>query len=166
MPTPTKVLELRGSWRAKARKGEPKLAATKPRMPDWLSEEAQKVWKRLTALLQKAGLIATVDEFALTRYCVTFARWKEAEQWLQQWGTTCQVKHPVTGAVVGLVSWPQVKQAASLAEQLQRIEQNFGLSPAARARLTTQEEEDDGAQSRKAAQQTKDKARFFRPRVG
>ena len=118
------------------------------------------------ALLAKAGLIATVDEFALTRYCVTFARWKEVEMWLQMYGTTCQVKHPATGEVVGLVSWPQVRQAATLSEQLQRIEQNFGLSPAARARLTTQEEEEDYAQSRRATPQAKDKARFFRQRVG
>jgi P27 family predicted phage terminase small subunit len=114
----------------------------------------------------KAGLIATVDEFALTRYCVTFARWKEAEMWLQMYGTTCQVKHPATGEVVGLVSWPQVKQAQALSEQLQRIEQNFGLSPAARARLTTHEEDEDGATSRRAAAQAKDKSRFFRARVG
>jgi P27 family predicted phage terminase small subunit len=169
MPTPTKLLELRGSWRAKTRRGEPGREVEKPVCPQWLDPEAKALWKRLTARLAEAGLIARLDEFALARYCTLFVRWRACEEWLRAYGTTCQVKNAL-GEVVGLVSWPQVRQAAVLCEQMGKIEANFGLSPAARARLAQSGDEDaKPARAQSGASkdsQARDKARFFRGRVG
>ena len=52
--TPTSVLKLRGSWRAKTRGDEPTPQEGVPESPDWLSEDEQSVWDRLTPLRSKA----------------------------------------------------------------------------------------------------------------
>src|SRR5262245_50932234 len=68
-PTPTSVLEARGSWRAKTRAGEPRLPTERPSGPAWLSKEAQAEWRRVTRELLRMGVLAKADRAMLAEYC-------------------------------------------------------------------------------------------------
>ncbi len=57
-PTPTKILEARGSWRAKARAGELTFPVERPECPAWLSTEARAEWDRVVERLEGAGVLA------------------------------------------------------------------------------------------------------------
>src|SRR5947209_513230 len=64
-PTPTPILDARGSWRAKGRDGEVQLPVKAPTCPAFLPDEAKDEWKRQCALLPQMGVLAEVDRAAL-----------------------------------------------------------------------------------------------------
>lgn len=152
-PTPTAVLSARGSWRAKTRTGEPKAAGT-PRRPKWLTDEAGKVWARVYPLLTNMGVARRVDENALARYCDTFARWRECCEFIDKHGMVIPVKD-ADGKLRDMKEFPQVGRASRLADQLLKLEQQFGMTPSARASLVTEDKETDAD----------DKQRFFKPKL-
>ena len=119
-PTPTETLKLRGSWRGKTRKGEPKPGGD-PVCPAWLTGEAKEIWKRMVPGLKKSGVMAKVDSFAFARYCLY------AVLWLKE------------------LSNPGRTEATleRYANQLYKLEQSFGLQPSARARLDVNAGEED-----------------------
>src|SRR5581483_7260694 len=85
-PTPTKILELRGSWRAKERPGEPQPPPGAPPMPEWLSEEARAEWQRMAPELEALGLLSVLDRAALAAYCQAYAELVEATALLNREG--------------------------------------------------------------------------------
>jgi P27 family predicted phage terminase small subunit len=134
-PTPTAVLEQRGSWRAKNRKDEP-VAEGKPRCPQWLTGDAKRVWRQLMPKLHASGVAGEIDRNALARYCQLFVRWKELEQYIAEKGTVYPVKNK-DGVTVDMKELPHVARASKLADQLLKLEQQFGMTPAARAALAS-----------------------------
>ncbi len=127
-PTPTAVLKLRGSWLAKDRTGEPEPSHDRPRCPAWLDSCAKNLWRRLIPQLEAMGVLGTCDRNAVARYCLTFSKWRRAETFLMKHGDTATVRGE-------LKPYPQVKMAMALADQLLKLEREFGLTPSARARL-------------------------------
>lgn len=135
-PTPTGVLKIRGSWRADyARKGEPK-ATGLPTLPEWLDEEAKAAWKRLVPQLAAIGCAASLDENALIRYCQLWSRWIKASQFLQKYGDTYPLNDS-EGKLKCFQQHPQVSIVRNLSVVLSKLEAEFGLTPAARAGLST-----------------------------
>lgn len=131
-PTPTAILEARGSRKVKGRPPEPK-SDGRPACPAWLPENAKQVWRKALRHLSEMGVVGKVDANALARYCVTFARWRECEEFIQQFGMTQTYKQD--GRVV-IEEFPQVSRASRLSDQLLKIEREFGMTPAARVNLT------------------------------
>lgn len=158
--TPTRILKLRGSPVAKQReKSAVQVPSKKPTCPRWLDKDARAVWHLLIPQLAAVGLVTKLDRNALTMYCRLFSRWVQAEKFLQERGTSHPLRRVTKDGdgkerviVVGFQIFPQVREADSLASQLLRLEQNFGLTPSARASLQTsvEKKQDDG------------KARFFK----
>lgn len=153
--TPTAVLAARGSWRAKVRDGEPEASGV-PVCPDWLNDDAKAVWFRLLPMLTAMSIVGSVDENALARYAQIFARWKSCEEFIAKHGQVMPVKDE-SGQVVGMKEFPQVGRASRLADQLLKLEQQFGMTPSARASLAIERpnknQDNDG------------KARFFKPKL-
>ena len=133
--TPTAVLKLRGSWRGDARKNEPK-ATGLPVCPEWLDAEAKTAWKRLVPQLIAIGCAASLDENALVRYCQLWSRWVSGSQFIQKYGETYPLKDN-DGKVKCFQQHPQVSIVRSLSVVLSKLEAEFGLTPAARAGLST-----------------------------
>jgi P27 family predicted phage terminase small subunit len=127
-PTPTKVLEMRGSWRAKVNKREPKPAAKRPPCPRWLSPDAKKVWRELTGILMGMGVLTVADRLALARYCDGFVRWRQMAEYMSSNGEVIETEN-------GMERAPQVDIYLKLALMLQRLEDRFGLTPSARTRI-------------------------------
>ena len=132
--TPTQILSLRGSWLAKTREGEPKGDPAVPHCPKWLRKEGKALWKEIVPQLAAMGVLARCDRNAIGRYCQVYAKWREAEEFLKEHGTVYPEKD-ATGRVVVLREYPQVQQAMKLAEQLLRLEREFGLTPSARSNI-------------------------------
>lgn len=135
--TPTSVLALRGSWRAAKRTQEPKPDRAKPTCPTWLPAEAKAKWREIVPQLHAMGVLTKIDRGALARYCQTWALWRTCIDFLNQRGTAHPIKNS-RGVVTGVRSYPQLRQANQLAEQLGRLEREFGLTPSARADLAVQ----------------------------
>ncbi len=143
-PTPTAILKMRGSWRGKKNKTEPHPETGAPRRPSWLAGDGRRAWEHLTPKLVAMGVLTKVDGNALARYCAMWASWRSLTTFIEQHGTTYTVDQG------DVKPYPQVKQSQNLADQLLRLEQQFGLTPSARARMTTE-----------ITQEKPDKAAFF-----
>lgn len=135
-PTPTRILELRGSTLVTKRrlKGEPKPPRGRMACPDWLDKRAKAVWKQVVPMLIGMGVLTKIDRNALERYCRTYSRWREAEDFIDKHGSVYPLKDE-KGKTKCVQQWPQVAIANKLSIQLTRMEQEFGMTPSARARI-------------------------------
>ena len=151
-PTPTTVLEKRGSWLAKKRGSEPAPAGGPPRPPDHLDPAEQTAWAAAVHQLYEMRLLAEADANALERYARMVVRWRKAARFIADYGETYPLKDNA-GNVRCFQPFPEVAIYNQLATALLRLEQEFGLTPSARARIGI-----DRAQNDQAAPQ---KDRFF-----
>ncbi|MCK6466351.1 MAG: phage terminase small subunit P27 family [Phycisphaerae bacterium] len=135
-PTPTHLLKLRGSTLAtrKREAREVKPPSGPPDPPAWLDADARAAWDELLPMLEGMGVLTRVDGRALSRYCHLWARWRKAEAFIAERGEMYPIKDD-DGQVKCFQQWPQVAIAHRLAQQLTRLEQEFGMTPSARARL-------------------------------
>jgi P27 family predicted phage terminase small subunit len=165
-PTPTKILEARGSWRAKGRKDDPPAVPVEcPTCPEILRGEARREWTRATAELERMGVLARVDRGMLTLWC-------------ELWGEYSDLVHRVPDVQLELAEAEQAEtdQQPGAARKLQRLEERlarmgrekrqlarqlvqigtqFGFSPAARNRV-----KGDGGD--RGQQAPEGKGRFFK----
>ena len=139
--TPTAILQMHGSrvlYDRPDNEPEPDLGI--PDRPEDMSEIAVKVWDQLVVELNSMGVLSVVDWRAIQRYCELFIDWKQAQDFIRRNGTTYTITEldDVTGKpkIVNVRKFPQVNVRDSLSMQLLRLEQEFGLTPSARARIT------------------------------
>ena len=133
-PTPSAVKLARGTYRADRAASNEAKPIGKPRCPKWLSIDAAKEFKRLARLLDKMGLLGAADENALARYAATWTRWRQAIQMIEQSGEVV-VYRDDAGKVRAVQPGAFNSIARSLADELSRLEQAFGLTPSARSRI-------------------------------
>ena len=127
-PTAIKILEGNPGNRP-LNKNEPKPINKAPECPDWLEEEAKKEWKRLATELEKIGLLTKVDMAAFAGYCQSYARWKEAEEFISKHGSILKT---ASGYIQQI---PQVSIAQQNLKQMRNFCSELGLTPSARSRL-------------------------------
>lgn len=160
-PTPTKVLEARGSWRAKLNSKEPRPEPGSPTCPKELGDAEKKVWKALCRILADMGLASKADGAMIERYCRFFVRWRKCEEFIAKNGMTYPVKCPgdrnggppksgyvgelrVEGRpieyLIGWEEYPQLRESHRLHKSLKDVEDRFGLTPAARTRVQSMSE--------------------------
>jgi P27 family predicted phage terminase small subunit len=147
-PTPKRILELRGSWRANHRDGELELPVEKPSCPATLSPEARAEWRRVVAELYKAGAIAKVDRAVLVIYCEAWAEYVSLGERMVQLEAA---KEPDSRAL-----WHLSVRRHKAAERVTKLAKEFGLSPASRPRVRTAgvpNEEDDALEQFMAERQ-------------
>lgn len=139
--------------------------------PDWLDDRARGIWDQLVPQLSRCGLATSIDWGALGRYCVTFALWLDAVEFLRKNGSTYPVRaEPKTatkdgkkvttaGRILSFREFPQAGEARKLNQQLITLEREFGLTPASRTRIRLEN-------SRSAEKDTSElKRRMFGPGV-
>jgi P27 family predicted phage terminase small subunit len=132
-PTPTAVLEARGSPRAASRKAEPRLPTSAPPRPSWLTGEAAGAWDYLVPLLVGVGVLTQLDQHALATWCSTWARWRKCSALIEAEGET----YTATSAKGDerIVQRPEAGLSLALAAELRQAGDRLGLNPAARTRL-------------------------------
>ena len=129
-PKPTGMKQLEGNpGKRKLNEHEPKPEKKAPACPKWLEPEAKKEWKRLARKLEQMGVLTEVDMAAFAGYCQSYARWKEAEEFITQYGTIVRTPSGYWSQV------PQVSIAQTNLKIMSKLAEQFGLTPSARSRI-------------------------------
>ena len=86
-PTALKVLEGRRGHRA-LNEHEPKPEAGAPECPGWLHKTARELWGWIVPQLEQMGVIGRCDVVDLVALCQAWARWRQAEDEIDEFGIT------------------------------------------------------------------------------
>lgn len=125
-PTALKVLEGNPGKRP-LNQNEPKPKPIAPKCPSWLDREAKKLWKQLADQLEKLGLLTEVDGPMFAALCAAYSRWRRAMETLRDMDPADPAFRKVS-----------VTAEKALAE-MRMLAAEFGLTPAARGRLSLPE---------------------------
>lgn len=100
-----------------------------PECPDWLLPEAKAEWERLCEKFSDMGVLTEIDMAAFAAYCQSFARWKEAQEHIDEEGSTFATDkgYQQQTTWVGIANTNQKLMLQAAAE--------FGLTPSARSRI-------------------------------
>jgi P27 family predicted phage terminase small subunit len=124
------MLKLTGSKVIASRKAEPSADPTMPKAPDWVTGDALELWEAVGPKLNSMRVLSSADATSFARYCVIYSKWREAERMVREEGEV------VTGALGGPIRNPWAVALKQYADQMLRLEQEFGLTPSARSRIT------------------------------
>jgi P27 family predicted phage terminase small subunit len=137
-PQPTKLKLLKGNPGKRAlNKSEPQtpVAPEIARPPVWLHELAKAEWEVVAPILHGLGLLTEADLTFFAAYCQSYARWREAEEWIgaNKGGTI--VLRDKDGKVRSVVRAPQAIAAQAALADMNRFGSQFGLSPSSRTSI-------------------------------
>lgn len=129
-PKPTAVKVLEGNpGKRPLNMNEPVPDKIAPDCPTWLSEEAKLEWERLSDKMVNLGTLTEMDMAAFAGYCQSYARWKEAEEFIEQHGTIVKTPSGYWQQV------PQVSIAQTNLKIMLKFCSEFGLTPSSRSRM-------------------------------
>lgn len=138
-PKPSALKNLGGNaGKRKINKNEPKFSGT-PVCPVWITDVAKAEWKRVVADLSALDMLRGVDSASLAAYCLSYARWRSAEETVTAEGQT--VQEPIvnkSGEVVGhkVKRHPATTIAKDSLASMLRAAALFGFDPSSRSRLS------------------------------
>jgi P27 family predicted phage terminase small subunit len=132
-PNPTAIKILRHNpGRRPLNRNEPAPARARDlTAPPALLGAAADEWRRIAPKLHRLGLLTEIDDAALTAYCITWARWLEAETQIREHGMVLKTRK---GAPI---LSPYVAIAARTMQQLRAWLEQFGMTPSSRSRVKT-----------------------------
>lgn len=152
-PKPTAIRELEGNpGKRPLNKFEPrppKISTVAP--PEWLSDIGKLYWARLVPMLSRMGVLTEADLPLLERYCDALSDWHSYREFLSknrtngypvydyQRKTFDKDGKPIV-AISHVQLFPHGARKLRLSEHLLRIEQHFGMTPAARSRILVGED--------------------------
>ena len=137
-PKPTRLKMLEGNrGKRPINNTEPQPVNGPPPCPRWLGRDAKREWRRVCRELAAMGLLARADMTALAGRCQEWARYVEMQHVLAEKGCTFET------ATGGFQARPEVAIADKALGRVNAIDQQLGLTPAARSRLSTQEKPQD-----------------------
>jgi P27 family predicted phage terminase small subunit len=109
-----------------------------PSLPEWLGDEARAEWDRIVPLLIQMEMLSEVDQVCLAAYCQATAELVIATRVLSEEGRfVTEVVQNSKGEIVGERKKPHPALTAQR-DAMGRVKaylSEFGLTPAARARL-------------------------------
>lgn len=117
------------------------------KVPPWLKGKARAAWKEFAEHLRELGLLTALDRPAFEVMCVTYGRWREAEDDVHANGITYETT-TASGSLMRRKN-PAVEVAADAEFRLRSLMGKFGLFPSDRIDgydprpLTDEEREED-----------------------
>jgi len=134
-------LKARGSWRAEGRLAEPTDEVVVPTCPDWLDKEGRAEWRRLAPLLKRRRTVSKAARGVLAVLCQNWSLLVRAGRKLNE-----LLEDPESDQKA-VRRWAVLSNEAT--KNYLRAAAEFGLSPAAKARVRpaeAPEKEDDDAE--------------------
>lgn len=136
-PKPTALKLVQGNpGRRPINEAEPVPEIVAPDCPPHLTPDAKAEWERIMPVLVRLKVVSELDTAALALYCQAYARWQEAERKIadmkEKGGDGLLVKAPSGYPIQN----PYLAIANRAMEDCHKYLQQFGLSPAARTRVT------------------------------
>lgn len=136
-PKPTAVKKREGNaGKRKLNDQEPEFEtpAEVPPAPAFLNETARAEWDRVAPELFAQGLLKNPDIAALAGYCQCFARWVEAEKFIEENGSVIVMRDD-DGDIKYVQQAPQVGISNRMLEHMRKFAAEFGMTPSARSRV-------------------------------
>ena len=130
IPTKLKILQGNKGHRKILPEPEPLKKQRTPSPPRKLSKVAKAEWKRLAKELHRLGLLTVVDVTMLEMYCLAYGRWMDAEEHVRLEGTI--VLSPLKETPM---QNPYLSIANRAMEQMLKLSQEFGFTPASRSKI-------------------------------
>ena len=136
-PKPTALKRINGNpGRRPLNDSEPVVALGGFSCPKYLNDEARREWRRVVRDLKGAGVLARVDRATLEGYCVSYARWRLAEEEIETEGIT------ITGPKGGVMKNPAVTVAVQERMLMLKFMSELGMTPSSRSRLHVEPKRD------------------------
>jgi len=129
---PAVIHKAHGNYR-KDQHGGPDLPVETPKMPPGMDKDAQSVWRELTPLLEMAGLVSQVDQFALRLLCESAAMYYKAVKDINKRGITIEATN--NKGYTNEVRNPYLAVRDTTWAQIYRLCREFGLTPSSRTGL-------------------------------
>lgn len=131
-PQPTKLKLLRGNpGKRKLNAHEPTPELQAPDCPQWLTKIARDEWDRVMPELMRLQLMSTLDRAALAGYCQSYANWRHAQNIIRRFGVTFTTDKGYVGVR------PEVAITQRERHLMRQFAQEFGFTPSARSRVST-----------------------------
>ena len=148
-PTPTYLKLLKGNpGKRPLNKNEPRpeIPDAPPDAPNFLTGYAREEWGRISIEAYRLGLLTQVDVMPLSAYCDAYERWRTAKETITAMAERDPLMH---GLIVktqsgGAAPNPLVWIAANAARDMVQFAGEFGMTPAARSRISAGVEVGDG----------------------
>ena len=146
-PKPTRLHVIENTGRpSRMQKHEPKPPLTQPEPPDFLDPYAKEEWARLTPYLYQCGILTELDVDMLACLCQSYARWRDAEDVLAEFAKSdprfrgLLIRTTSKGEKGGgnTIQNPLIGIARQSMRDYLRLAAEFGLTPAARTRISTE----------------------------
>lgn len=135
-PTKLKIL-LGNPGHQKINQNEPEPRLGAPGPPIWLDADARDCWWKIVPELDRLGLLTLIDGGALEGACVAYSRAVAAGRILDAEGLTMEI-----GPTHYKQQRPEVSIEQKSWSQFRMFCQEFGLTPAARTRLSVSPKQD------------------------
>lgn len=149
-PKPTALKRLNGNpGKRPLPENEPQPSIKKQTVPAFLNPEARTEWKRIVPELEKMGLLTVVDRTALEGYCIAYAKWRLAEEYINKHGLIYEsMLYTRDGKELGMrrLEHPEVSIAHQTALLILKYCAEFGFTPSARVRLNAGKKVEDDAE--------------------
>lgn len=129
-PKPTHLKILAGNpGHRPLNENEPQPDVMVPPPPDFMEGEARNEWERITPQLEKLGLISILSRGPLVAYCMSWARYAEAEKKLADLGllTKSHTGHVNTSPYLWIANKEQ--------KIFNGIAAEFGFTPSSQTRI-------------------------------
>lgn len=104
-----------------------------PVAPEDLPEVGRQTWYRVVKQLHTLKVLTTLDYDLLKSYCYQVSVMDEAQREMQENGKVIKIKY-ASGTTLQKSPWVSIYNEA--ASQVNRIAQQFGMSPAARTKIS------------------------------
>lgn len=121
---------------------EPKPPVDGPSCPSWLLPEAKREWRRIVPSLKALGLLAKIDRVALAGYCQSWAKWRQADEYLGAHGLSVELTRADregNEVVYAIQQRPEVAISQKERQLANAFLAKFGLSPSDRSRVKADE---------------------------
>ncbi len=143
--TPTPVLKLRGSWRAKTRPGESSLPVERPEAPAFIHSDAvaMEEWEFVVSQMEELRTLAKIHRMLIASYCLAVSRLTKAQAVLDEEGQTQLGKN-------GDCKRPEVSIVETASRDIKGIMAELCITPGSQSRVTA-----------KPAKAQDKKAKFF-----
>lgn len=146
-PSPTKLRVVQGNrGKRPINKKEPKPLRKLPPAPEHLTAIAREAWDRFAPMLFKLGVLTEADVIGLERLAECYAEVRTLAEVIEKEGHTYETTTQTGDMIVR--RRPESAQLADADKRLRAYLVEFGLTPAARSKVTADpnEEEHDPAE--------------------
>ncbi|MFF4818091.1 phage terminase small subunit P27 family [Kitasatospora sp. NPDC001309] len=138
LPKPASVKLLNGNPGGRPIGSELSVSGGYPTAPDWLDDIALEEWNRLAPILDSMGIITKADRVAVAAYCQAYSLYVAATRDISANGFSAE------GRQGSVVKNPALQAQIAAQDQMAKWGAKLGLSPADRARLAVQPEDQGG----------------------